>query len=74
MGCPRNSSTCRRPHELRDLGRAGGYEAVRQRMRERLYLWRRDRKLRTTLAFGGVERKTASHRRAGVHYGLWDEA
>lgn len=62
------------PHELHDLGRDAGYEAVRQRMRERLHLWRAGLKLRTTVGLGEVERKTATHRRAGVHYGLWDEA
>ena len=62
------------PGELRDLGRAAGYEPVRSRMRERLHAWRQDLKRRTTVSLGEVERKTATHRRAGVHYGLWDES
>jgi arylsulfatase A-like enzyme len=62
------------PRELHDLGRDAAYEGARREMRERMHEWRRNLKSRTTVTLPEVERKTATHRRAGVHYGLWDEA
>ena len=62
------------PRELRDLGRDPGYEHVRRDMRELRQEWLRGLRRRTTVTLDEVERKTANHRRAGVHYGLWDEA
>ena len=59
------------PREQHDLGRDAGYATVRQEMRERLYLWLRERKTRVTVADDYVAQRTNIHRRVGIHFGIW---
>jgi len=42
-------------------------------MRDRLFAWRRDLRRRTSVKVEEVVRRTAGHRKAGVHYGIWEE-
>jgi arylsulfatase A-like enzyme len=59
------------PRELADLGADPRHDAVRARMRERLFDWIATRKRRTTVTDELVERHTGAHRAHGVHIGIW---
>jgi arylsulfatase A-like enzyme len=59
------------PMEQRDLGADPRFEAVRARMRERLFDWLAARKRRTTVDDAGVEERTDTHRAHGIHIGIW---
>ena len=61
----------RDPGEFEDLGADPGSEAVRQAMHRRLADWFCALKPRVTLTEEDAARRTAAHRRAGVHFGLW---
>lgn len=59
------------PDELVDLGDAPGHDAVRAEMRERLMEWSLNRKVRTTVDEGVVQRRTEDWRRNGLFIGVW---
>ena len=59
------------PRELADLGADARHDAVRTRMRERLFDWIATRKRRTTVTDELVERRTGAHRAHDVHIGIW---
>ena len=59
------------PRECNDLGAGSGFDAVRARMRERLFDWLATLKHRTTIADKLVEARTDAHRAHGVHIGIW---
>ena len=58
-------------HELADRGAGPRHDAVRARMRERLFDWIATRKRRTTVTDELVLRRTDAHRGQGVHIGIW---
>jgi arylsulfatase A-like enzyme len=59
------------PQERRDLGRDAGYAATRGEMRDRLHLWMRRRKSRTTVDDATVIQRTAAHKKHGIFFGVW---
>ena len=59
------------PLEQCDLGVDPRYEAVRARMRERLFDWLAACKRRTTVDDAEVEARTDAHRGHGIHIGIW---
>ena len=59
------------PQERVDLGASGAHRAVRSEMRDRLWEWVRERKLRTTLSDAEVRRRTARHKEHGIFFGVW---
>ncbi|WP_374443165.1 alkaline phosphatase family protein [Stella sp.] len=59
------------PQERVDLGTSGAHRGVRAEMRDRLWEWVRERKLRTTLADAEVRRRTARHKEHGIFFGVW---
>ncbi len=59
------------PHEFVDLGAERMYEAVRTRMHARLLDWHASLKQRVTIDEAEVERRTDTHKQAGVFYGEW---
>jgi arylsulfatase A-like enzyme len=68
---PQLFDLARDPHELRDLGADPAHEAVRSRMRERLFDWLASLKHRTTVTDDRVEARTDAHRAHGIHIGIW---
>ncbi len=59
------------PHELVDLGADPRHDAVRARLRERLFDWMATAKRRTTVTDEVVEAGTDAHRAHGIHIGIW---
>ena len=59
------------PRELADLGADARHDAVRARMRERLFDWIATGKRRTTIDDERVECLTDAHRAHGIHIGIW---
>jgi arylsulfatase A-like enzyme len=59
------------PHELSDLGRAPGYDAVRAELEQRLFAWFRARRTRVTISDAEVERRTGSAKARGYRFGEW---
>jgi arylsulfatase A-like enzyme len=59
------------PRELRDLGADIAYAQVRRDMEERLAAWQKARKTRITVDDATVEARTDSHRKHGIHFGIW---
>jgi len=59
------------PRGFRDLGAAPGHDAVRARMRERLFDWLATRERRTTVTDDEVARRTDADRAHGIHIGIW---
>ncbi len=59
------------PEEFFDLGAEASHEAVRGRMRDRLFDWMRGLKRRTSVTLAEVERGTNRYKQAGVFYGEW---
>jgi arylsulfatase A-like enzyme len=59
------------PLEQCDLGADPRCDAVRARMRERLFDWLAASKRRTTVDDAEVEARTDTHRRHGIHIGIW---
>ena len=60
------------PGEFDDLGRDPGHEVVRAEMRLRLLDWHQGLKRRPAMPDEAVEPRTNSHRRRGIHIGIWD--
>jgi arylsulfatase A-like enzyme len=59
------------PNEFVDLGCDPAYEQERGRLRERLLQWLLARKLRVTASDDWVRARTNTHRKHGIHYGVW---
>lgn len=59
------------PCEFSDRGEDAGCEPVRRRMQDQLLHWLQERKLRTTVDDAWVEGRTNTHRKHGIHYGVW---
>ena len=59
------------PLETNDLGARSGHDAVTGDMRARLFDWLASSKRRTTVSDDDVDRFTDSHRRRGIHIGIW---
>jgi arylsulfatase A-like enzyme len=59
------------PSELRDLGADGDHAAIRHEMEERLAAWLKARKTRVTVDDAYVEARTATHKKHGIHFGVW---
>ena len=59
------------PRELADLGAVARHDAVRARMRERLFDWIATGKRRTTVTDDEVAQRTDAHRAHGIHIGIW---
>jgi arylsulfatase A-like enzyme len=59
------------PAEFHDLGAAPEYAAVRAELRERLLAWFGGLKRRTTVTWEEAEKRTDSHKQAGVLLGEW---
>ena len=59
------------PRELADLGADPRYDAVRARLRERLFDWIATGKRRTTVTDEAVVDGSAAHRAPGIHIGIW---
>ena len=59
------------PRELNDLGADPGHDAIRARMRDRLFDWLATLQRRTTVTDALVEARTDAHRAHGVHIGIW---
>ncbi|HEX9522073.1 MAG TPA: sulfatase-like hydrolase/transferase, partial [Reyranella sp.] len=57
--------------ELRDLGANDSYAHVRREMEGRLAAWFKARKTRVTVDDAYVEARTATHRKHGIHFGVW---
>ncbi len=68
---PQLFDLARDPHELRDIGADPAHDAVRARMRERLFDWLASLKRRTTITEDRVEARTDAHRAHGIHIGIW---
>ena len=59
------------PGEFADLGSDPGHAGVVADMRGRLFDWLGNRKTRTTAPDADVLRATDSHRKRGIHIGIW---
>ena len=59
------------PRELADLGADARHDAVRARLRERLFDWIATLKRRTTVNDQAVADATDAHRAHGIHIGIW---
>lgn len=59
------------PQERNDLGRAAGYDDVRDELRERLFAWFRQRRTRVTIADAEIERRTGTAKQRGYRFGEW---
>jgi arylsulfatase A-like enzyme len=59
------------PKELRDLGANDSYAHIRREMEGRLAAWLKARKTRVTVDDAYVEARTATHRKHGIHFGVW---
>jgi arylsulfatase A-like enzyme len=59
------------PHELDDLGADPRFAQVRAGLHQRLFEWMSRLKLRTTISDAGVELRTNTHRKHGIHFGVW---
>jgi len=59
------------PREFVDLGADPRHDAERARLRERLFDWLATLKRRTALAEAAVDAHTDTHRRHGIHIGIW---
>ncbi len=59
------------PDELADRGDDPALASVRRRMQDELFAWLQERKTRTTVDDAWVENRTNTHRKHGIHYGVW---
>jgi arylsulfatase A-like enzyme len=59
------------PRELRDLGGEAAYGHIRREMEERIAVWLKARKTRVTVGDAYVEARTATHKKHGIHFGVW---
>ncbi len=59
------------PDEFHDRGADAGFATDRARLAEQLFEWLATRKRRTTASDADVERHTDTHRRHGIHIGIW---
>ena len=57
--------------EFQDLGREASSESVRATLRTQLLDFLARRRHRSTVSDESVERGTAAHKKAGVHFGQW---
>ena len=60
------------PGEYDDLGDDPGYETIRTEMRLRLLDWYQGLKHRPSMPDDAVEPRTNTHRKRGIHIGIWD--
>jgi arylsulfatase A-like enzyme len=68
---PQLFDLARDPREFDDLGADPRHDAMRARMRERLFDWLATRKRRTTVTDRDVEQRSDAHRAHGIHIGIW---
>jgi arylsulfatase A-like enzyme len=68
---PQLFDLARDPLEQNDLGADPAFDAVRSRLRERVFDWLAASKRRTTVDDVLVEARTDAHRAHGVHIGIW---
>jgi len=59
------------PKEQKDLGANDAYAHIRREMEGRLDAWLKARKTRVTVDDAYVEARTATHKKAGVFFGVW---
>ena len=59
------------PGEYRDLGTDPGRAKIRREMKDRLFEWLEARPIRARLADAEVEDRTDTHRKRGIHIGIW---
>ena len=59
------------PGELTDLGEEPRLEDVRARLRDKLFAWSRNRRMRITISDKEVERRTDTHKERGFLFGVW---
>jgi arylsulfatase A-like enzyme len=59
------------PEEFHDRGADAAFAMDRARLAEQLFEWLATRKRRTTASDADVERYTDTHRRHGIHIGIW---
>jgi len=68
---PQLFDLARDPLEQNDHGAAPELDAIRSRLRERLFDWLATSKRRTTVDDALVEARTDTHRAHGIHIGIW---
>lgn len=59
------------PDEYRDLGASADYAAVRERLRERLFEWLRQRKIHPTVSYQRMAAWTRKEQEAGIQICAW---
>ncbi len=59
------------PRELNDLGADPAHEGIRGELRERLFAWLRDRRMRVTMSDAEVAERTDTHMKRGYIFGVW---
>ncbi|MCA0301348.1 MAG: sulfatase-like hydrolase/transferase [Proteobacteria bacterium] len=59
------------PQERRDLGGEAGHDGVRRAMEDRIAAWLKGRKTRVTVDDAYVAARTNTHRKHGIHFGVW---
>ncbi len=59
------------PQERRDLGGEAGNDGVRREMEDRISAWLKGRKTRVTVDDAYVAARTNTHRKHGIHFGVW---
>jgi arylsulfatase A-like enzyme len=59
------------PHEQKDLGADPVHADIRREMEGRLDAWLKGRKTRVTVDDAYVAARTATHKKAGIFFGVW---
>ena len=59
------------PQERRDLGGEPGNDGVKRAMEDRIAAWLKGRKTRVTVDDAYVAARTNTHRKHGIHFGVW---
>jgi len=59
------------PQERRDLGGEDGHDGVKREMEDRISAWLKGRKTRVTVDDAYVAARTNTHRKHGIHFGVW---
>jgi arylsulfatase A-like enzyme len=59
------------PQEFHDLGPDPAYEATRRELHEQLFVWLRQRKIRTTMSEDEIRAQTGRDSKVGILIGYW---
>ena len=59
------------PQERHDLGGEAGHDGVKRAMEDRIAAWLKGRKTRVTVDDAYVAARTNTHRKHGIHFGVW---